>query len=134
MFARYIYRHSRYFTLIIVCAVAVGINSFNAISRQEDPTLTNFVGNITTFYPGATPDRVEALITRPLEDELRTISEIEEVPSAARSRYASKRSFDSLGGPRCPIATDGRKSSSPDNAASIASSCLHAWSRRIPAR
>ncbi len=85
MFARYIYRHSRYFALIIVCAFAVGINSFNAISRQEDPTLTNFVGNITTFYPGATPDRVEALITRPLEDELRTISEIEEVRSTSSS-------------------------------------------------
>ncbi len=85
MFARYLYRHARYVALVILCAVAVGINSFNAISRQEDPTLTNFVGNITTFYPGATPDRVEALVTRPLEDELRTISEIEEIRSTSSS-------------------------------------------------
>ena len=85
MLARYIYRHARYLALIIICILAVGINSFNSISRQEDPELTNFVGNITTFFPGATPDRVEALITRPLEDELRTIAEIKEIDSTSSS-------------------------------------------------
>ena len=85
MLARYVYRHARYLALIIICILAVGINSFNSISRQEDPELTNFVGNITTFFPGATPDRVEALITRPLEDELRTIAEIKEIDSTSSS-------------------------------------------------
>ena len=83
MLARYIATHSRYFTLIILCVVAVGITSFRSIARQEDPTLMNFVGTITTFYPGATPDRVEALVTRPLEDELRKISEIDELQSTS---------------------------------------------------
>ena len=81
MFARYIYRHSRYFVLIIISTLAVGISSLQSIARQEDPTLTNFAANITTFYPGSTPDRVEALITRPLEEELRKISEIDELHS-----------------------------------------------------
>ena len=81
MLARYIYRHARYFTLIVIATVFVGLNSFSAISRQEDPSLTNFRASITTFYPGATPDRVEALVTRPLEDELRSIAEIEEIES-----------------------------------------------------
>lgn len=85
MLARYIFRHSRYFTLIIVCVLAVGITSFRSISRQEDPTMTNFVGSITTFYPGSTPDRVEALVTRPLEDELRKIPEIDELSSVSTS-------------------------------------------------
>ncbi len=85
MLARYIYRHARYLVLIIICILAVGINSFNSIPRQEDPELTNFVGNITTFFPGATPDRVEALVTRPLEDELRTIAEIKEMDSTSSS-------------------------------------------------
>lgn len=83
MLARYIYKHSRYFTLIILCVIAVGITSFNSIARQEDPTLTNLVGTITTFYPGATPDRVEALVSRPLEDQLRKISEIDELQSTS---------------------------------------------------
>ena len=85
MFARYIYKHSRYFTLIVICVVAVGVTSFRSIPRQEDPSLSNFIATVTTFYPGATPDRVEALVTRPLEDELRTISEIEETRSSSSS-------------------------------------------------
>jgi multidrug efflux pump subunit AcrB len=91
MLARYIFRHSRYFTLIIVCVLAVGITSIRSISRQEDPTLTNFVGSITTFYPGATPDRVEALVTRPLEDELRKIPEIDELESTSSSGVSAIR-------------------------------------------
>ncbi|RLQ22916.1 efflux RND transporter permease subunit [Seongchinamella sediminis] len=85
MLARYIYRHSRYFALIIICVIAVGLNSFQNIPRQEEPTLTNFAGTITTFYPGATPDRVEALVTKPLEDELRKISEVDKLESSSSS-------------------------------------------------
>ena len=54
MIAQFIYRHPRYFALIILCVFAVGMNSLSNIPRQEEPTLTNFAGNITTFYPGAT--------------------------------------------------------------------------------
>tara|TARA_R110002110_G_scaffold66978_1_gene183098 strand:- start:197555 stop:200689 length:3135 start_codon:yes stop_codon:yes gene_type:complete len=85
MLARFIFRHARYVALIIICSIAVGISSFNSIARQEDPSLMNFVATITTFYPGSTPDRVEALITRPLEDELREISEIDELRSTSSS-------------------------------------------------
>jgi multidrug efflux pump subunit AcrB len=85
MLARYIYNHSRYFTLIIICVIAVGITSFRSIARQEDPTLTNFIGTITVFFPGATSDRVEALVTRPLEQELQKISEIDELRSISSS-------------------------------------------------
>lgn len=85
MLARFIYHHPRYFALIIVCSLAVGVSSLNSISRQEDPTLAAFVGIVTTFYPGAGPDRIEALITRPLEDELRQISEIEEIVSTSNT-------------------------------------------------
>ncbi|MEH6637006.1 MAG: efflux RND transporter permease subunit [Halioglobus sp.] len=89
MLARFIYNHSRYFALIIICVIAVGITSFRSIARQEDPTLTNFLGAVTTFYPGASPDRVEALISRPLEDELRKISEIDELRSTSGTGVSS---------------------------------------------
>ncbi|MEH6588197.1 MAG: efflux RND transporter permease subunit [Halioglobus sp.] len=83
MIAQYIFRHPRYFALIILCVFAVGLNSLSNIPRQEEPTLTNFAGTITTFYPGATPDRVEALVTKPLEDELRKISELDTLQSTS---------------------------------------------------
>ncbi len=79
MLAEILYRRPRYFTLFAMAIVAVGIASFNSIARQEDPTITNFVATVTTIFPGATPERVEALVTRPLEDELRKIAEIDEL-------------------------------------------------------
>jgi multidrug efflux pump subunit AcrB len=83
MLAQAVHHHPRYFALLILCVFAVGINSFTNIPRQEEPTLTNFVGTITTFYPGATPDRVEALVSKPLEDELRRISEVDKLRSTS---------------------------------------------------
>jgi len=83
MLAEYVYKHPRYFALFILCVLAVGLNSLGSIPRQEEPTLTNFVGTITTFYPGATPDRVEALVTKPMEDELRKISEIDKLQTTS---------------------------------------------------
>ncbi len=88
MLAQLLFHHSRYFALLIICVLAVGINSFSNIPRQEEPTLTNFAGTITAFYPGATPDRVEALVTKPLEDELRKISELNKLQSVSSTGVA----------------------------------------------
>ncbi len=98
MLAQFIYRHPRYFALLIICVVAVGINSLANIPRQEEPTLTNFAGTITAFYPGATPDRVEALITKPLEDQFRKISEVDKMQSTSSTGVAfiNLRLLDSL--------------------------------------
>ena len=60
-------------------------DSGQGIARQEDPTLTSFVATITTFFPGATPDRVEALVTKPLEDELREIRKLQSVALVERA-------------------------------------------------
>ncbi|WP_276205888.1 efflux RND transporter permease subunit [Halioglobus japonicus] len=89
MFAQYIFKHPRYFALLIISVFAVGINSFSNIPRQEEPTLTNFGGTVLTFYPGATPDRVEALVTKPLEDELRKISELDKLMTTSSSGVSS---------------------------------------------
>ncbi|MCV6628195.1 MAG: efflux RND transporter permease subunit, partial [Cellvibrionaceae bacterium] len=91
MFARFIFLHPRYFALIIIASVAVGISSYNAIARQEDPTITNFVASVTTFFPGASPDRVEALVTRPLEDRLREIAEIDTLTSTSSNGISALR-------------------------------------------
>ncbi|GAB5449989.1 MAG: efflux RND transporter permease subunit [Halioglobus sp.] len=83
MLARLVFTHSRYLALIFISVIAVGITSFQSIARQEDPSLSNFVATVTTFFPGATPARVEALVTRPLEDALREIAEIDELNSTS---------------------------------------------------
>ncbi|MEQ9463631.1 MAG: efflux RND transporter permease subunit, partial [Haliea sp.] len=89
MLARILYNNGRYFTLLVLVILVVGIFSLRSIARQEDPTITNFVATVTTVYPGADPARVEALVTRPLEDELRQIAEIDELNSTSASGISS---------------------------------------------
>lgn len=89
MLATSLYDHRRYFALFVLVIIAVGFTSFTTIPRQEDPTLTNFTATLLTPFPGATPDRVEALVTRPLEDELMRMDEIDELYSTSSTGISS---------------------------------------------
>ncbi|TXS92947.1 efflux RND transporter permease subunit [Parahaliea maris] len=83
MLAQALFRHRRFVTLLVIIILATGLSSLRSIGRQEDPSITNFLATVTTFFPGAPPARVEALLTRPLEDELRRIPEIDELSSTS---------------------------------------------------
>ncbi len=83
MLAKLFYRNSRYFTLVVLVILLVGMASLRSVGRQEDPTITNLRATVTTFFPGANPARVEALVSRPLEDEIREIPEVVEVESTS---------------------------------------------------
>jgi multidrug efflux pump subunit AcrB len=85
MIAQSLFDKGRYLALIIVVIIAVSLNAFQQLARQEDPTMMNFVATVTTVFPGATPDRVEALITRPIEEELRQIPQIAELNSSSNA-------------------------------------------------
>lgn len=89
MLAQGLYSHSRYLWLTMLVIVMVGVVSLRSIGRQEDPTITNYIANITTFFPGAEPTRVEALVSRPLEEELRGIAEVDEVRSTSSTGVSS---------------------------------------------
>ncbi|MDU8944990.1 efflux RND transporter permease subunit [Ovoidimarina sediminis] len=77
------FREPRIVALALLVIVAGGLSAFFALGRQEDPTITNINAVITTPYPGASPDRVESLVTRPLEEELREIPEISVIESTS---------------------------------------------------
>lgn len=79
------YRNTRYFILAVALIVSAGLSSVLTIGRQEDPTITNLFATIVTPYPGATPARVEALVTEKVEEELREIEEIDEISSVSRT-------------------------------------------------
>ncbi|GAB5414083.1 MAG: efflux RND transporter permease subunit [Congregibacter sp.] len=89
MIAQQLYSNQRYLWLCILVIIMVGLASLRSLGRQEDPTITNYVANVTTFFPGAEPSRVEALVTRPLEEELRSIPEVDEVRSTSSSGVSS---------------------------------------------
>jgi len=83
MIARILYHNPRYLALLLLVIVAVGASSISSLGRQEDPTITPFIATIETFFPGASPARVESLITKPLEDALREVPEVDEIESTS---------------------------------------------------
>jgi len=79
------YRYHRLTVLAVILLIAAGLGAFFSLGRQEDPTLTERFGTIVTPYPGASAERVEALITEPLEDAINELAEIDETFSTSRS-------------------------------------------------
>ncbi len=62
-----------------------GYSALSNMPRIEDPRITNRYPQIVTILPGASAERVEALVTDPIEDSLRELSEIKKITSTSRS-------------------------------------------------
>ncbi|WP_299624528.1 efflux RND transporter permease subunit [uncultured Tateyamaria sp.] len=77
------FRQPRIVALALLVIIAAGLSSLLAIGRQEDPTITNIFGTVTTVVPGADPARVEALVTSEIEDVLREVAEVDVISSAS---------------------------------------------------
>lgn len=65
--------------------IAAGASSLLAIGRQEDPTITNLFANVTTAFPGASPERVETLVTTEIETAVKEIPEVDTITSSSGS-------------------------------------------------
>ena len=79
------FRYSRLTILAIILLVAAGMGAFMSLGRQEDPSLVERYGLVVTAAPGASAERVEALITAPIEDAIHELAEIESTSSSSRS-------------------------------------------------
>lgn len=78
------FRNRHLLILTIVAIFVGGLSAYSTLPRQEDPRLTNWWGFVQTAFPGASADRVEALVTDPLERVLREVSEIKTLDSTSR--------------------------------------------------
>lgn len=79
------FRNGHLLVLSIMVLVVAGLSAVNTIPRLEDPRIDNRNVLIITPYPGASSQRVEALVTDVIEDELRQLHEIKEINSTSRS-------------------------------------------------
>ncbi|MEL7530096.1 MAG: efflux RND transporter permease subunit [Bacteroidota bacterium] len=72
------------FTLLAVL-VLLGMSAYNGLERNDMPPFTIRVAQIVTVFPGAGPERVEALITAPIEQEVQEIPELDFMTSESRT-------------------------------------------------
>jgi len=71
-------------TLVFFVAASLwGLMSFYTIPRQQDPDITLLVARVVTVYPGANPEKVEKLVTKPLEEGFEAIKGVKEITSTS---------------------------------------------------
>ncbi len=78
----------RLLALSLGLLIAAGLSAVQTLPRAEDPYLIARNATVLAPYPGATPEQIEALVARPIEQELRTISEISVLESTSRQGIA----------------------------------------------
>ncbi len=72
-------------TLIAILVVAViGIGNYFKMERDSMPPYTVRIASVVTQFPGADPQKVEALVTEPLEEVIREMAEVKTITSESR--------------------------------------------------
>ncbi len=66
-----------------------GLISYARIPKESFPEMEIPMIAVNTIYPGVSPADMETLVTRPIEDELNTIADIEELTSTSIEGYSS---------------------------------------------
>ena len=73
-------------TISIVFVLAfLGINEFQNMPQNSMPPYTVRFANVVTAFPGASPERVEMLVTDKIEKQLQQIAELDYVESESRT-------------------------------------------------
>jgi multidrug efflux pump len=79
------FRNGRLLVLTIALIFVAGLSAIQSLPRLEDPELTSRDAIVTTRFPGADAERVEALVTEEIEEELFDIEEIKTLESTSRA-------------------------------------------------
>jgi len=82
-----IIKNWRFTLFFTVMAIALGIYSYYMVPKQESPDVSAPFAIIKTIYPGASPEDVEKLVTRVIEEK------VIETPGYKTSQSFSKNSI-----------------------------------------
>ena len=66
---------------LVIVIFAVGVHALITMPRELNPRVSFNWAFILTFYPGASPEEVERLITIPIEDEVVSVKDIDVIIS-----------------------------------------------------
>lgn len=68
--------------------VAFGLMGMLSLNAESYPSVNFAMAEITTRYDGATASDIETKITKPIEDEIRTVSGLKDVRSTSKSGFS----------------------------------------------
>ena len=71
--------NSRTVIMTILLVIVGGIYAFKALPKLEDPFITIREAVVAAKYPGMPVEQVERLITRPIEEKIRSMGEVDKI-------------------------------------------------------
>ncbi len=74
--------NSRTVIMTILLVIVGGIYAFMDLPKLEDPFITIREAVVVAKYPGMPVEQVERLITRPIEEEIRSLGEVDDIEDA----------------------------------------------------
>jgi multidrug efflux pump subunit AcrB len=75
---------NRITAVILLCILVAGLASYFNLPRAEDPGFVIRAAQVVTYFPGASPERVEQLITDKLEKAIQEIPELDFIYSESK--------------------------------------------------
>jgi multidrug efflux pump subunit AcrB len=81
--AEFSVRRWQFTVLLFLMFAALGITSWQAISRAEDPDFPVPIFTTIAVYPGASPEDMEQLVADPIEKQLKSLTEIKKLESTS---------------------------------------------------
>ncbi len=77
--------------LLFVMFAALGISSWMAIPRAEDPDFPVPIFTVIAVYPGASPEDMEQLVAEPIEKKLNALEDVKKLTSSSSDGLAVVR-------------------------------------------
>ncbi|MGE4213669.1 MAG: efflux RND transporter permease subunit [Anaerotignaceae bacterium] len=71
--------------MVMLIVVLAGLIGYNSLNLDLMPSMDIPVAIVSTTYVGAGPEEIETLITKPLEEALGTVSNVDEITSTSSS-------------------------------------------------
>lgn len=76
--------------MVFIALAIFGIVSFSRIGRSSNPPGTDFpIVEVQSFYPGTSPQEMERLIVKPIEDQLDGIDNLDQLSATAQEGVAT---------------------------------------------
>ncbi|MCG8467714.1 MAG: efflux RND transporter permease subunit [Gemmatimonadetes bacterium] len=78
-------QRSRLTWMVLLAVVGAGLLTYGSLARDSMPPYTVRVASVVTRFPGASPERVELLVTDKVEKIAQELPELDEVTSTSRT-------------------------------------------------
>jgi HAE1 family hydrophobic/amphiphilic exporter-1 len=71
-------------TMVVMLLVVFGLGAYPSLGIDLNPDVEYPIVNVTVTYTGASPEEIESLITKPIEDAVSSVSGIKSLSSVSR--------------------------------------------------